>query len=1719
MENAIHRRVFLLEGAFRTAAALILLALTAQAQTTTTMTATDQVTPANLQAGSPEGSYDLSGFENVNLFNGNMNFALPLVHIGGRGSAGYTMTLALNTKTWHVRRSSMTTNNEETNITYTPTIQLWEAFPVGYGPGTLFGRRSGEGTQSPIISPCTAQHPLWEKTITRLTFTGPDGSEVELRDAATLEKPYTTVYADCQSPLGGFSRGQVFISSDASAMTFISDSNVNDINQVGNSVYYASGYLLMRDGTRYRIDSGLVSWIQDRNGNRVTFSYDANNRVSMIVDSLNRVVTILYDQSDQSDHINFIGFGGTQRTIRVVHSALDACLRTGFSTQTYGHLFPELNGSGNIQPSTFDPATMASAVVLPNARQYTINYDSYAEVAQVILPTGGIYEYDYTPTSGVANDNVTGVDFDVFRRVIARRTKPDGVNVETWTKYTPSSTSVIGDTITVDHMDSTGMTLIARETHTYPTEGIPIQYTGTDPTKFILYKNGMDGKETEVDHLDSNGSTILRTVVNAYQGSSLSWWNGGGAGPSYDVHLTDEYTTLLDTGTTNGHPNPGMKSRKHYEYDQYSNLTKTDEYDFGTDPSVGSLVRETTTTYLDSIGTSNYRTVNPSLTNPDPAQTIHIRNLPAEQDVSQGTTAVQAKTTYVYDGYPAQTAPLVDRTDISGHARNLPPTGYGTSYTTRGNATTVTRWLLPSTQLSTNMQYDIAGNVTKTTDPNGNATTLDYADVFGTPDGEARTNTAPAELSNQSQSSYAFVTKVTNAARQIGYTQYDYHIGKPVDGEDPNGVVASGFYNDSMDRPTQVIRGNQPHSTLIAQTGFSYDDAGRVITTTSDQTSNGDNILKSTLIYDGLGRTVETHKYETGGGFIVTSKKTFDALGRLLRTYNPYRATSDSTYGYASTAYDALSRVLTVTTFDLNDASTGVVQTSYSGNQVTVTDQAGKARRSITDALARLTKVIQDPSGLNYSTSYTYDALDDLLTVTQGAQTRTFVYDSLKRLTSASNPESGTVTYPSYDRNGNLLQKNDARNITTNYTYDALNRVTSRTYQHDTSGTPAVAYFYDAQALPNGAPTFSAGSSIGRLVAVTYGGGAAGTYQGYDTLGRPIVSYQQTLAQGVMQSYQMGYGYDLSGAMTSETYPSGKIVNMQYDAAGRVITVSKQGGGNYASAIAYAPHGAVASMTLGNGLLEQTTFNNRLQPTLIQLGVSMSSPQSLLGLAYAYNTMSHQDNNGNLLSQTINAGTTQIGSQNYTYDGVNRLQTATEGSAWNQIYDCDQFGNRAVRSSSQYIPNPTLTPQSANATDFSAFDQTTNQIKSTLGFQYDGAGNLTADPTAASMAYDAANHQTSYAKSTTTMYGYDGDGRRVTKTAVGSTTVFVYNITGQLIAEYGGSATNVGTSYLTADYLGSTRVATNSTGGAIARHDYLPFGEEIPAGIGANRTSGVGYVVTDDTTQRFTQKERDSESGLDYFGARYYSSPQGRFTSTDPVTVTPQRFHDAQRFNGYAYTRDNPLRFIDPRGEDVRLSGDLEEAKKQLKYILGTDDADKRVTFDAKTNTISVDLNGIDLSKNEGAALLNDMVSSKNVFEVTVGSTVQTLGGTLPLVPTAKGGDWMANLDNNPDYRYKKNPDKTTLQKPPAGVDDEIGLNLDYHRKNSQSITNLKQAPEYTTVFHELAEAYGKVEHNEQYEQAHKEAIDRENRLREQRPNLKEYNPGSGPGSSIKIKQ
>src|ERR1041385_4000664 len=571
-----------------------------------------------------------------------------------------------------------------------------------------------------------------------------------------------------------------------------------------------------------------------------------------------------------------------------------------------------------------------------------------------------------------------------------------------------------------------------------------------------------------------------------------------------------------------------------------------------------------------------------------------------------------------------------------------------------------------------------------------------------------------------------------------------------------------------------------------------------------------------------------------------------------------------------------------------------------------------KQRKSVTDALGRLTNVFEDPSGLNYQTSYTYDVLNDLTQVSQGSQTRTFVYDSLKRLTSATNPENGSAGY-TYDNNGNLLTRTDARGVVTTIAYDVLNRPTAKTYS---DGTPNIAYFYDSQSLPAGAPTFNRGYSTGRLVAVTYGGGSAGNYVGFDALGRTLRKYQQT--DSVNYLIEAAYS---GSSMTRENYPSvpgasdRRSVTYTPDAAGRLASLNSNAT-TYApaasvSSIGYASHNALNTETYGNSLIHAISYNNRLQANEIKLGTS-GAPTSALDLTYNYGTT---NNNGNVQSLTYAGGGLSY-TQNFGYDSLNRLTTANEnsGASWSQTNGYDQYGNRWI--------------DYGGGVHNLAFSTSNNRI-TTAGFNYDANGNLTND-TIHAYTFDAENQIKTVAA--VNAYTYDGEGQRVRK-FVGENTRFVYGLGGQLIAEFDGSTGNLkkeylyggatlitieptavnsnGTQYTTSDNLGSARAITNASGSVVSRHDYMPFGEELCAGTGG-RTTGMGFCAGGDTNRKkFTGYERDAETGLDFAQARYFSSTEGRFISADSLLGS---LTNPQTFNRYSYVLNNPLNSTDPTG-------------------------------------------------------------------------------------------------------------------------------------------------------------------------------------------------------------
>lgn len=180
-----------------------------------------------------------------------------------------------------------------------------------------------------------------------------------------------------------------------------------------------------------------------------------------------------------------------------------------------------------------------------------------------------------------------------------------------------------------------------------------------------------------------------------------------------------------------------------------------------------------------------------------------------------------------------------------------------------------------------------------------------------------------------------------------------------------------------------------------------------------------------------------------------------------------------------------------------------------------------------------------------------------------------------------------------------------------------------------------------------------------------------------------------------------------------------------------------------------------------------------------------------------------------------------------------------------------------------------------------------------------------------SFTYDAENRQidASIPGMSAISYVYDGEGRRVQKTVGTTVTTFVYDAAGNLTAEYGPPSSVAGTTYLTADHLGSTRLVTNASGAPIpgtSRYDYAPFGEELTAGIDG-RTTGMGFstnqyptVTPDGTEQKFTGKNATPRQDWTSLGRATHHHRRG--DSRAQIRPAREPFHKVPKLGTNTHT-------------------------------------------------------------------------------------------------------------------------------------------------------------------------------------------------------------------------
>jgi RHS repeat-associated protein len=799
-----------------------------------------------------------------------------------------------------------------------------------------------------------------------------------------------------------------------------------------------------------------------------------------------------------------------------------------------------------------------------------------------------------------------------------------------------------------------------------------------------------------------------------------------------------------------------------------------------------------------------------------------------------------------------------------------------------------------ATKSSTSYTYDSNGNMLSETPSVGPALTLTYNS-----NGTLATSADPSgktSYSYGSNSCNAFADTVTPPISSLTATAvWSCNPAVMTSSKDANSQTTTFAYNDPFNRLTNTTYPDGGSITIA------YPSATQPTTTTTTTKITSAVSRTDTTNLDGLGRVIS----QTVAG--VTTNTAYDSLGRVS-TVSIANSGAQDTY-----SYDALNRVTKVVHADSSNA-----QTSYTNNCATFQDEAQKAHTLCNDGLGRLSSVTEDPSGLGYQTTYGYDAPNDLTGVTQGNQTRSFQYDALGRLTQSSTPEAGTVNY-TYDSDstcgtssvGDLVKRVDARGIRTCYAYDAVHRLTQKSYS---DGTATANYSYD-QSSYNGL-TISNGK--GRRTGMSDGSGQ--TAWSYDPMGRALTE-EKTIA-GINKT--IGYSYNYDGSLASLTYPSGRTITYMVDSLGRPQSAQDTANGiNYAASASYAPQGVLASLLNGQtssfgGITYSIGYNNRLWPSSISASFSNGTA---LSLAYSYYY------NGNVNVETNNRSGMSGRSVTYGYDSLNRwnsaTSTATSGSyCWGQAvppwsgdpnsYGYDRYGNLTIIDGTQSGTGCSQPILSVSASP------STNQITSS-GFSYDAAGDVTNDG-AYTYAWDAEGRLTSAGGVT---YTYDGDGQRVEKS---SGTLYWQGVGGSVLAETDTSGNTLNEYiffagarvarrdgsgnifYYFQDRLGTNRTIVYGSGsnpGALCYDaDFYPFGGELAF----TNNCGQNY--------KFAGMERDPETGNDHTLFRSYRSNYGRWLSPDPADLAAADPTNPQSWNRYAYALNNPVNLTDPRGLD-----------------------------------------------------------------------------------------------------------------------------------------------------------------------------------------------------------
>jgi RHS repeat-associated protein len=815
----------------------------------------------------------------------------------------------------------------------------------------------------------------------------------------------------------------------------------------------------------------------------------------------------------------------------------------------------------------------------------------------------------------------------------------------------------------------------------------------------------------------------------------------------------------------------------------------------------------------------------------------------------------------------------------------------------------------------------------------------------------------------------------------------------------------------------------------------------------------------------------------------------------------------------------------------------------------TGTTEVPMKTREVYDRQRRLRSVTlgyQTPE--SQTTTYAYDVGNRLTSVSMpgdyGVQTRVFRYDNRGFLEYEELPELGAqgygrTYYASYDARGHAQRRitgtaNGPFDLT--YTFDSAERLTSS--RHTPSGRELSRFIYDG-----GFPHCSGNRCNGKLA-------AAGRYNHFDDMGMVTVAeiYQYDGPGGRMSRRDTAVGsndgifqgadffdyqfYDDLGEVSVIGYPCRKVNNTctapQRTVENRYTNGRLTSVPGFAASISYQPNGMQGTIAHVNGVSDTFTPNPYGMPRPCSMltyrgslqvnaadpcgySIPSSSPINWATGQYKY------DGDGNV---------TSIGDMKYRYDAYSRLvgwgQNLPDGSWFSGTMTIDAYGN-PIHTTFEGCSAPGSGQSQCMTTDIldAEVAGTTNHY---VGVLYDDAGNVTRDANQHQFTYDAFNRaRTSTSSGRQFRYIYGPNEERIAIVErVPATGGVMRNRTTWTLRGFGrallSSWTDDSTSgnrvwtwvedeiwrgsqllasvqasrtlHYSLDHLGSPRVVTSASGQLIGTQYFEPHGH--------GGTTDGGFL-------QYTGQERDAAilggpaTMPDSFHARLYDKA-GRFLSMDPVVNVDATLVRPQLWNRYSYVANNPLKSVDPTGEVLRsMTG-----QARFREIAGL--AADRIQFGEDGTLDTSELTQEDLTTNEGALLLDQMATSKCVYTYEEGQTAMTADG-----PQRVNG--VKNLDDNSvDLVLNGTPVAKGPQGfPPAGVNGSITVDPSVDRYDRE--TGAKLVPTRAIAFHELAEAFAKVEQGimrgpNAGPGAHIIAVEREKKLMQQRPDFTPYPAG-----------